>query len=116
MIKTGIVISNNAPRVKCNVWAKPISGGFQLYVLDGASWKALKVGSENGIGTAATKSVDYFAPALKSGTFENKPASPAAGDSYFCTDKKTAATGAANGIIIYYNGTNWVDATGVTVS
>ena len=49
------------------------------------------------------------------GTFENKPASPSVGTQYFCTDKQTTE-GAANGIVIYYNGTDWVDALGRTVS
>ena len=49
------------------------------------------------------------------GTFANKPAEAAVGTQYFCTDKQTTE-GAANGIMIYYNGTNWVDALGRTVS
>lgn len=50
-----------------------------------------------------------------SGTFAAKPATPAVGDQYFCTDKQTTE-GAADGIVIYYNGTNWVDALGRTIS
>ena len=45
------------------------------------------------------------------GTFANKPANAVAGTQYFCTDKQTTE-GATNGIVIYYNGTDWVDALG----
>ena len=49
------------------------------------------------------------------GTFANKPISPNVGQMYFCTDK-TATGGSNNGVPIWYNGTNWVDAIGNTVS
>ena len=45
------------------------------------------------------------------GTYANKPANAVAGTQYFCTDKQTTE-GQANGIMIYYNGTIWVDALG----
>lgn len=49
------------------------------------------------------------------GTFANKPTNAEVGDMYFCTDKQTTE-GGTNGIMIYYNGTNWVDALGRVVS
>lgn len=48
------------------------------------------------------------------GTYENVPTSPSVGQSYFCTDKQTTE-GATDGIVIYWNGTSWVDALGRTV-
>lgn len=44
------------------------------------------------------------------GTFANKPTNPSTGDMYFCEDLGT------NGKPLWYNGTNWVDATGVIVT
>lgn len=49
------------------------------------------------------------------GTFDNAPESPATGTQYFCTDKQTAE-GETNGIVIYYNGTDWVDALGRAIT
>lgn len=45
------------------------------------------------------------------GSFADKPQNPYKGQQYFCTNKQTAE-GSNNGIPIYYNGTNWVDAMG----
>lgn len=50
-----------------------------------------------------------------SGTFEEAPASPTTGTQYFCTDKQTAE-GETDGIVIYYNGTDWVDALGRAIT
>lgn len=71
--------------------------------------------SSNTINGAKKYADDAVANLIKSGTFANKPDSPSAGDMYFCTDKQTTE-GAADGIMIYYNGTDWVDALGRTVS
>lgn len=49
------------------------------------------------------------------GTFANRPTNPNIGQQYFCTDRLTVE-GITNGIPIYWNGTNWVDALGRTVS
>lgn len=49
------------------------------------------------------------------GTFADKPTNAKVGDMYFCTDKQTTE-GGNNGIMIYYNGTTWVDALGRVVS
>ena len=81
-----------------------------ITVVEGTVDGAIKVNGSNvavhGLAAAAF---------MKSGTFENKPAEPVAGQTYFCTDKQTDE-GKADGIIIYYNGTNWVDALGRTIS
>lgn len=49
------------------------------------------------------------------GAFADKPSNPQTGQIYFATDKQTTE-GATNGIPIWYNGTNWVDALGRTIS
>lgn len=50
-----------------------------------------------------------------SGTFDSVPAQPYTGQQYFCTDRQTTE-GGANGIMIYYNGSSWVDALGRVIS
>lgn len=57
----------------------------------------------------------YTAAGATSGTYANRPTSPNIGQMYFCTDKQTTE-GATNGIPLWYNGTNWVDSLGRTVS
>lgn len=57
----------------------------------------------------------YEAAGATQGTFANKPTSPNVGQMYFATDK-TATGGSNNGVPIWWNGTNWVDAIGNTVS
>lgn len=142
-----VIVSKEAPNVNGALWAKPVEGGFALYLLEGKTWKPQVIMDDND--TAAlvddvvadstkklkstligksndTKSAntingakkyadDAVANLIKSGTFANKPDSPSAGDMYFCTNKQTTE-GAADGIMIYYNGTDWVDALGRTVS
>ena len=49
------------------------------------------------------------------GAFADVPANPYVSQMYFATDKQTTE-GGTNGIPIWYNGTNWVDALGRTVS
>lgn len=49
------------------------------------------------------------------GTYANRPTNPNVGQVYFCTDKQTTE-GTTNGIPLYWNGTNWVDALGRIVS
>lgn len=50
------------------------------------------------------------------GTYAERPTNGLyTGLQYFCTDKQTAES-AQNGIIIYYNGSTWVDALGRTIS
>lgn len=114
-----VAFSNEAPSMRDCLWAKPVSGGFVLYMLNSGTWVPMKIVSDGGTAIVSddtyTTASDY-APALKSGTFAKKPSNPKAGDSYFCTNKTTSATNAENGIMIYYNGTHWVDATGVVVS
>lgn len=50
-----------------------------------------------------------------SGAFADRPTDPFLGQQYFCTDKQTTE-GSTIGIPIWYNGTNWVDALGRTIS
>ena len=57
----------------------------------------------------------YAAGGASSGTFANKPTTPSVGKMYFATDK-TATGGSVQGVPIWWNGTNWVDAIGNTVS
>lgn len=57
----------------------------------------------------------YTVAGATQGTFANKPTSPNIGQMYFATDK--IATGGSNqGIPIWWNGTNWVDSIGNTIS
>lgn len=56
-------------------------------------------------GTASQGVSTYY------GVFANKPKNAYKGQQYFCIDKQTSE-GGNNGIPIYYNGTNWVDALG----
>lgn len=42
-----LAISNEAPSLRDAMWAKPISGGFALYLLDGGTWKPVKVMDDN---------------------------------------------------------------------
>lgn len=57
----------------------------------------------------------YEVAGATNGTFANRPTSPNVGQMYFATDK-TATGGSNQGIPIWWNGTNWVDAIGNTVS
>ena len=42
-MKCELFFSNNAPNQRNVVWAKPVDGGFTLYLLDGGTWKPLKL-------------------------------------------------------------------------
>lgn len=57
----------------------------------------------------------YEVAGATQGTFANKPTSPNVGQMYFATDK-TATGGSVQGVPIWWNGTNWVDAIGNAVS
>lgn len=48
------------------------------------------------------------------GSFDNKPNNILSGFPYFCKDKKSPE-GTSQGIMIYYNGNNWVDSLGRVV-
>lgn len=43
-----IIISREAPSQKDILWAKPITGGFALYLLDGGVWKPIKMMDDKG--------------------------------------------------------------------
>lgn len=138
-----VIVSKEAPNVNGALWAKPVEGGFALYLLEGKTWKPQVIMDDND--TAAlvddavadstkklkstligksndTKSAntingakkyadDAVANLIKSGTFSNVPESPEVGTQYFCTNKQTEE-GQTDGVMIYWNGTAWVDALG----
>lgn len=151
-----IVLGPEPPSQKDTLWAKPVSGGFSLYMLDNGTWQPLKVMDDQDTKSTAddTKATviqgvkvnsSTLTPSARgivsisiaegstlgcvkvnnsnikvkglagSGTFANKPSSAVAGTQYFCTDKQTTE-GETNGIVIYYNGTKWVDALGREVT
>lgn len=99
--------------------------------IENAEWKYLLTDSEDKILLGVKEDGTFYKPdgitykeifdfiventPAKSGTFANAPASPVAGQSYFCTDKQTTE-GAANGIMLYYNGTSWTDALGRAIT
>lgn len=47
-MKLDLIFSNNAPNQRNVVWAKPVDGGFALYLLDGGMWKPLKLVDDKG--------------------------------------------------------------------
>lgn len=52
---------------------------------------------------------------INAGTYAQLPSEPTVGQSFFCTDITSEETGAEAGIVLYYNGTHWVNALGVPV-
>ena len=143
MIVNKIITSKEAPSVKDAVWKKPVEGGFALYGLDSGQWKPLKLMDDSGtvadiddavvkaekaiqevkvngskltptkakavdikVETGAVKGLkvngtDVAVKGLAgTGAFASAPAEPATGDS----------------IVIFYNGTGWVDALGRAIS
>ena len=125
MKSSKIIIANEAPSVRDAIWAKPVDGGYALYLLENGTWKPIKTMDDNDTASLIDDAVNESTSSLKkyadtayinSGTFAKKPSSPKKGQQYFCTDKNSGETGAADGLIIYWNGTNWVNALGVTVS
>lgn len=67
--------------------------------------------NSNTINGAKKYADDAVANLIKSGTFSNVPESPEVGTQYFCTNKQTEE-GQTDGVMIYWNGTAWVDALG----
>ena len=53
MVVYKLVLSNSAPALRNAVWAKPVSGGFALYLLESGTWKSLKLvdGDGNAVDT-----------------------------------------------------------------
>lgn len=83
-----------------------------------AEWSAIRSGITEGLVadiSTLKKALGGKADAIPTGTFANAPASPTIGQQYFCTDRQTSE-GATDGIMIYYNGTSWVDALGRAVA
>ena len=108
-----VIISTDAPSVRDAIWAKPVSGGFTLYLMNNGAWQPAKVVDDSGAPIAIPS--DVSKAYIESGAFNKKPSSATKGQMYFCTNKQTTE-GQADGIPIFYNGTNWVDALGRTVS
>lgn len=104
-----VIVSADAPSTRYAVWAKPVDGGFTFYLQNNGAWQAAKVVDEAGA------PIDVEKAYIASGAFNKKPSSPTKGEMFFCTNKQTTE-GKADGIPIFYNGTNWVDALGRTVS
>ena len=107
---------------KCGTLSEVTNPEYKWVMLDSSSHILMGIKQDNTVYLAATVNeiVDaaletYTDAGATEGTFANKPTSPNVGQMYFCTDK-TATGGTNNGVPIWYNGTNWVDAVGNTVS
>ena len=107
---------------KCGVLSEISNPEYKWVMLDSSSHILMGIKQDNTVYLAATVNeiVDaaletYTDAGATEGTFANKPTSPNVGQMYFCTDK-TATGGSNNGVPIWWNGTNWVDAIGNTVS
>jgi hypothetical protein len=95
---------------------------YKWVILDSSSHVLMGIKQDNTwyLGATINEILDcaldtYAVAGATQGTFANKPTEPDTGQMYFATDKQTTE-GATNGIPIWYNGTNWVDALGRTVS
>jgi len=92
---------------------------WQFVLLDGDNKVLIGVRVDNSLYVGPDLDLDEILASVtsfaSSGTFANAPSSPLVGQRYFCTDKQTTE-GARNGIPIWHNGTNWVDALGRIVS
>lgn len=107
---------------KCGALSEISNPEYKWVMLDSSSHILMGIKQDNTVYLAATVNeiVDaaletYTDAGATEGTFANKPTSPNVGQMYFCTDK-TATGGSNNGVPIWWNGTNWVDAVGNTVS
>ena len=52
-----VVISKEAPALRDALWAKPVSGGFVLYLLDNGKWNPLKVVDDAGTSSLADDTI-----------------------------------------------------------
>ena len=95
---------------------------YKWVILDSSSHVLMGIKQDNTwyLGATINEILDcaldtYAVAGATQGTFANKPTSPNVGQMYFATDK-TASGGSNQGVPIWWNGTNWVDAMGNTVS
>jgi hypothetical protein len=109
-----LVDDNGTPQDFDNVIVKAEKAIQEVKVngskLTPSSAKSVNIKIETGatLGSVKVNGTDVAVKGLAGqGTFANKPASPAVGEMYFATDK---------GYPVWYDGTNWVDATGTSQS
>jgi len=65
-----LIISNNAPNTRSVIWAKPIEGGYALYIFGNGMWKPLKAVDDKGTSSISDDTIISTSGSLSAKIYE----------------------------------------------